>query len=70
MTSPSDNPEKVTLINFERMNREVVCLNPTHPTITLNTTETQPKCPICDNVMVTVIKSALTGEIVNTPREE
>lgn len=65
MISPFDS-----LINFERMDRQVICLNPTHDTITMHSIETQPKCPICDNVMVRVIKSALTNEIIDTPREK
>lgn len=66
MTFPSDK----TLINYERMSRQVICLNPTHSPITIYTNETQPQCPICTNVMVSIIKSALTGEVIDTPREK
>ncbi len=66
MTFPSDN----SLINYDRMTREVICLNPTHSTVTMRSNETQPKCPICENVMITVVKSVLTQEIVTKPREE
>lgn len=67
MTSPSEG--KPSLINIERMNRQVICINPTHDTVTLNTTETQPKCPICDNVMVTVVKSMLADVPLDTDKE-
>ena len=60
----------MSLINYERTGRQVICVNPTHPTITVFTKETQPKCPICTNVMVNLIKSALTGEVIDTPREK
>lgn len=68
MTSPSD--PKPSLINLDRMKRTVVCINPTHNTVTFDTMSIEPRCPICENLMVTVVKSALSGEIIDTPREE
>lgn len=54
MTSPSDS-----LINLDRMKRFVICLNPDHVTLEVFTWLSQPKCPICGNSMVTVIKSVV-----------
>lgn len=61
MTSPSDTPEKVYKLNTDRMYRQLICLNPTHSTIEFESNEAQPKCPICGNTMVTVVKSLLDG---------
>ena len=62
--------DKPSLINLDRMFRNLICENPTHPLVKWNTNELQPKCPICNNIMVAEIKSALTGETVVTPREK
>lgn len=55
MTSPSDG----SLINPHCKMREVICLNPTHDTIHFNSDVTLEKCPICDNLMITVVKSVV-----------
>jgi hypothetical protein len=59
------------LINYERMFRDVVCINPEHDeVIVINTNEIKPRCPACDNLMVVVVRSALTKEVIKTPREK
>lgn len=57
-----------SLINTERMTREVTCPNIDHETLTFITNEIRPKCPICEGEMVRVVKSVLTGVAHNTPR--
>lgn len=68
MTFPSDDSK--SLINYEKLSREVICISPEHGTTIMLTRETKPLCPICNTLMVNFVKSALTGEIITTPREK
>jgi hypothetical protein len=56
MTSHSD---KQSLINPECKPRELMCQNPTHSEIRVVSSVTHEKCPICDNLMITVVKSVV-----------
>lgn len=47
------------MINKDRMNRKVKCLNIDHELLAYITDQQIPKCPICDRVMVTVVKSVV-----------
>lgn len=58
-------PSDKSLINYEKMEREVICLNPAHETVIINSLETQPKCPLCESIMVVVVKSVLDGQPFN-----
>ena len=49
-------PNKESLINKERTWRTVICLNPNHETVRLNTNQIGDiKCPLCESLMVVEI---------------
>jgi len=61
------SPSKESLINYERLMRPLQCLD---CKVEYQANEPNPICPYCGGQAVVVIKSALTGEVVNTPRKE
>lgn len=53
----TQNKDREDLINYERTNRIIICLNPNHDTIRFPTNLVgNIECPICRKLMVTEIK--------------
>ena len=48
-----------SLTNPKCKPRELQCDNPTHSLILMVSDNTQQKCPICNNPMITLIKSVV-----------
>lgn len=48
-----------SLINPKCKMREVICINPTHDTVQFKSDNTKQMCPICNNLMITVVKSVV-----------
>jgi len=54
---------KIEMINKDRTWRDIICLNPTHSTVTFRTNQTgRINCPICTNAMVTVLNISLVTD--------
>jgi len=59
MTFHSNKPE--SLRNVDRLTRDVYCVLDKTVFKVINLPE--PKCPLCGNIMVNIIKSPLTGKL-------
>lgn len=51
--------EEKSLINPERIKREVICLNPNHEILKVFTWLVRPSCPICGFEMINIVKSVV-----------
>lgn len=59
---------KEDLINRDRLWRQVYCRNRVHDLVTYKTNDPDPRCPVCDNCMITEVKSRLDSQIVENDK--